>query len=152
MKSSLILVADDDENDVMLLRRAFSRAAISNPLEVVTDGAAALAYLQGEGIYNDRLQYPLPCLLLLDIKMPKKTGFEVLSWIRQDSNLKRMLVVMMSASTQMGDINQSYDLGANSYLVKPHDFQTLVELAKTLQHYWISLNQSPEIQPEVIVA
>lgn len=144
-----ILLAEDDENDVLLMQRAFSRLGIANPLDVVTDGEEAISYLKGEGSFLDRAKFPLPCLLLLDLKMPKKNGFEVLSWLRdrETGTLKRLLTIVLTSSRETRDINLAYDLGANSYLVKPADFQNLSTLLKTLENYWLSLNQCPEVQP-----
>src|SRR5579859_7882133 len=93
-----ILLADDDANDVFLMRRAFARAGLPARLQVVTDGEEAVAYLKGEGKYADRHEYPFPALLLLDLKMPKMDGLETLSAIRRDENLKRLVVIMLTSS------------------------------------------------------
>jgi CheY-like chemotaxis protein len=145
-----VLLAEDDENDVLLMRRAFSRVGISNPLDVVNNGEEAIAYLKGDGDFLDRGKFPLPCLMLLDLKMPKKNGFEVLGWLRAQGTLKRLLTVVLTSSKETRDINLAYDLGANSYLVKPADFQNLTALLKTLELYWFSLNQCPEVRQEAV--
>jgi CheY-like chemotaxis protein len=142
-----ILLADDDENDVLLMRRAFNKAHITNPIHAVGDGEEAVAYLNGEGGFADRNQFPVPCLMLLDLKMPKKNGFEVLRWIRSHPALKRLPVVVLTSSKEVRDINLAYDLGANSYLVKPPDFQDLIRMMKSLEGYWLLLNQQPEVRP-----
>lgn len=143
---SAILVVDDDSNDVFLIQRAFQRMKLAGPVNVVRDGAEALAYLSGEGVFADREQHPLPALLLLDLKMPRRSGFEVLEWVRQQPVLRRLAVVVLTSSNQSSDVNRAYDLGANSYLVKPAGFDNLVELAKCLEQYWLKLNEKPKVQ------
>ena len=142
----VILLAEDDPNDVLLIQRALQRSHIANPLQVVRDGADAVAYLNGDLQYADRERYPLPVLLLMDLKMPRKSGLEVLEWLRQQtSGLRRLPVVVLTSSNQSLDINRAYDLGANSYLVKPAGFDSLLELVKNLDMYWLILNEKPEL-------
>ena len=151
-KEYVVLLADDDPNDVFLLQRAFQKTNIANPLRVVRDGEEAMAYLGGQGQYADRQLHPLPVLLLLDLKMPRKSGFEVLRWVRQQSGLKRLPVVVLTSSNQNPDINKAFDLGANSYIVKPGGFDSLVEMVKNLNLYWLILNEKPQLRggvPEV---
>src|ERR1700729_2300535 len=114
-----VLLVEDDVKDIFLVKRAFKRAEIPNPLQVVTDGVEAIRYLQGEGKYADRQAYPLPRLIVMDIKMPRKTGFEVLEWIKSDGFLKRIPVVIVSSSDQAADVNKGYELGATAYMLKP---------------------------------
>jgi CheY-like chemotaxis protein len=142
---STILLADDEPNDVFLMRRAFKRAGVFD-VQVVCDGEQAIAYLQGVGAYGDREQFPFPGLLLLDIKMPRQNGLEVLAWIRsQPPPIKRLPVLMLTSSKQPHDINTAYDLGANSYLVKPVTFEKLLEVVKALECYWLTFSQHPEL-------
>jgi len=145
-KEYVVLLADDDPNDVFLLQRAFQKTNIANPLRVVRDGEEAMAYLGGQGQYADRQLHPLPVLLLLDLKMPRKSGFEVLRWLRQQSGLKRLPVVVLTSSNQNPDINKAFDLGANSYIVKPGGFDSLVEMVKNLNLYWLILNEKPQLR------
>ncbi len=140
-----ILLVEDDPNDVLLIQRAFRKARLVNPLQVVRDGEEAIAYLGGEGAYADREQYPLPALVLLDLKLPRRSGFEVLQWIRQHAGLKRVPVVVLTSSRNGPDINQAYELGANSYLVKPVGFEGLVDLLKAVHLYWMVLSEKPEM-------
>ena len=142
----VILLADDDPNDVLLVQRAFQKLNLANPLQVVRDGEEAVDFLSGHLQYADRERFPLPVLLLLDLKMPRKSGFEVLQWLRQQSRLKRLPVVVLTSSNQHPDINEAFDLGANSYLVKPGGFDTLLELVKSLEMYWLILNEKPELR------
>jgi len=145
-KEYVVLLADDDPNDVFLLQRAFQKTNIANPLRVVRDGEEAMAYLGGQDQYADRQLHPLPVLLLLDLKMPRKSGFEVLRWLRQQSGLKRLPVVVLTSSNQNPDINKAFDLGANSYIVKPGGFDSLVEMVKNLNLYWLILNEKPQLR------
>ncbi|HFB83474.1 MAG TPA: response regulator [Thermodesulfatator sp.] len=145
--SSLILLVEDDPNDVILIKRAFDRARIANPIQVAQDGEEAIAYLAGSEPYHDRSLYPLPMLVLLDLKMPRKSGFDVLAWIRAQEGLRRLPVVVLTSSKDTPDINRAYDLGANSYLVKPVAFEALIEMVKTLGLYWLILNQKPTLTP-----
>ena len=137
MKTSgyTILLVEDDSNDVLLMQRAFRKANLTIPLQVARDGQEAMEYLDHQGNFGDVTRYSPPTLILLDLKMPRKDGFETLEWLRQQPALKRTVVVVLSSSREIGDINRAYDLGANSYLVKPGDFQTLVELVNLLARY-----------------
>jgi CheY-like chemotaxis protein len=141
----VILLAEDDEDDILLVRRAFKDLGILNPLHVVRDGDEAIAYLKGVGEYSNRAEYPLPSLLLLDLKMPRIDGFEVLQWIRSEPNLRPLRVIVLTSSGQMQDVNEAYHLGANSFLVKPQDFSNFITLLNSLQSYWLRRDQSPEI-------
>ena len=139
------MLAEDDPNDVLLIQRAFQRTHLANPVQVVRDGEEALAYLSGQGAFADRERHPLPVLMLMDLKMPRKTGLEVLAWLRQQPGLKRLPVIVLTSSNQSPDINRAYELGANSYLVKPAGFDSLLELVKNLDMYWLILNEKPEL-------
>ena|SRR6267378_3473536 len=141
--SKRVLIAEDDPTDVFLLQRAFAAAGIPATLHFVRDGQEAIDYLEGGATYADREAHPLPDLLLLDLKMPKLNGFDVLAWLRQQPGLKRLLVTVLTSSDQPTDINRAYDLGANSYLLKPHSSQELSELVKRVQKYWLEINQVP---------
>jgi len=143
MQNLPILLAEDSEDDVFLMERAFKKAKLTNPLRIVSDGEQALAYLKGEGEYADRNKYPFPGLLLLDIKMPRMNGLEVLSAIRQDPQLKRLVVIFLTASNLEQDVNKAFDLQANSYLVKPSDTDAMVETLEKVEGYWLRINQYP---------
>jgi len=142
---STLLLVEDDPNDVMLFRRAKDKSNLVNPLQVVEDGEAAIAYLSGQGTYADRNRYPLPALVLLDLKLPRKSGLEVLAWLRQQPGLQRLPVVVLTSSRESLDVGRAYDLGANSYLVKPVAFDSLLEMVKALGLYWLILNEKPDI-------
>jgi len=111
-ENCVILVVEDREDDEILIREAFERAGLKNPLFVVRDGEEAQAYLQGFGKYRDRDEFPLPALMLLDLKMPKVDGFEVLSWIRKQPALRALRVVVLTSSEDIYDVNKAYEMGA----------------------------------------
>ena len=140
-----ILLVEDDENDVMLLQRAFRRSSIPNPLQIVRHGDDAVADLEGSGEFADREAHPLPLLMLLDLKLPRRTGLEVLQWVKERAGLKKIPIVVLTSSKNDDDVNRAYDLGANSYLVKPVSFETLLELVKSLESYWLVLNERPHV-------
>jgi CheY-like chemotaxis protein len=144
MAHAVVLVAEDIEEDYMLLERAFTQAAIPARLHWARDGYEAKAYLEGEGAYADRATHPLPIVVLADIKMPAMNGFDLLLWIKDQPYLKRIPVVMLTGSDRNPDINRAYDLGASSYLVKPHGFEELQRMSESLKNYWIILNQRGE--------
>lgn len=143
---NVILLVEDDPNDVLLMQRAFRKAEITNPVQVLGDGEAVVRYLAGNGEYADRDRYPLPGLILLDLKLPLRSGHEVLVWLQQQPTLKRIPVVVLTSSNEVVDVNRAYDLGANSYLVKPVSFDALMDMVKTLNLYWIRLNEQPQIR------
>jgi CheY-like chemotaxis protein len=142
--STPILHVDDDQNDLLLLEHACRAANLAYTVKSAADGELAIAYLSGRGAYSNRLAYPLPVLVLLDLKMPRKTGFEVLSWIRTQPALKRILVFIFTSSRHQEDIDKAYELGANAYLVKPVGFERLVEELNALD-LWLKLNEKPSL-------
>jgi CheY-like chemotaxis protein len=139
----VILLADDGEDDVLMFRRAFSDVGFESALHVVRHGEETISYLKGEGKYANRDEYPLPTLLLLDLKMPRKNGFEVLEWVRQQPGLRGMLIVVLTTSERVEDINRAYKLGANSFLTKPLNFSEFREMLASLHTYWVTLNHPP---------
>jgi CheY-like chemotaxis protein len=112
----------------------------------VRDGQEVIDYLRGEAPFGDRNTNPLPQLLLLDLKMPRLNGFDVLDWLKRQPGLKRLLVVMFTSSEEVQDINRAYDLGANSYLVKPHAIDDLMRVIERLEKYWLEANRNPDCQ------
>ena len=146
VSSQPILVVEDDENDVLFVKRAFKHAGILNPLRIARNGDEAVEYLEGAGEFGDRAAHPLPVFVLLDLKMPRRSGLEVLQWAKEHPDLKRMPIVVLTSSKDDSDVNRAYELGANSYLVKPVSFEGLIELAKSLQLYWLVLNERPAIE------
>ena len=136
-----VLIAEDDPSDIFLLQRAFAAAKVPASLHVVRDGQEAIDYLEGDASFADRNTYPLPDLMLLDLKMPRLNGFDVLTWLRKKPGLKRLLVTVLTSSDHPTDINRAYDLGANSYLLKPHASSDLAELIRRVQIYWLESNR-----------
>src|SRR5215469_13934541 len=143
LNDQIILLAEDDPNDVLLIQRAFQKAGLHGALRIVRDGEEAIRYLNGAGDYADRERFPLPFLLLLDLKMPGTDGFEVLRWVRAAPELKRLLVVVLTSSNLQTDVDRAYELGANSYLVKPVEFHEMVNLVRRFEAYWSEINRIP---------
>ena len=142
---AVILIAEDLEDDILLIQRALRKAQVLNPVQVVHNGEEVIAYLKGEGKFSNRAEYPLPGLLLLDLKMPRMDGFEVLRWIREEPNLRALRVIVLTSSADMRDVNEAYELGANSFLVKPMDFEDYAGIGKFLNEYWLRTDKAPEI-------
>jgi len=138
-----LLVAEDDENDVFFLKRALQQADVKNPLHVVHDGQEAIENLAGAGKFSDRAQYPLPSLLILDLKMPRKTGMEVLAWLNASPGLRNLPVVVFTSSAHRRDVEQAYHLGANAFVVKPSDNNRRTELDKVIKGFWLDFNEAP---------
>jgi CheY-like chemotaxis protein len=132
-KLPVILVVDDDQNDVVLVKRAFERAGLKHPIQTVSSGVDCIGYLTGEWPYRERDKFPLPSLVFLDIKMPGTDGFEVLKWIRHQERFAKLCVVMLTASDAISDATLAYQLGADSFLVKPLDFWDAAELSHSLE-------------------
>jgi CheY-like chemotaxis protein len=143
LDNQFILLVEDDANDVLLIQRAFQKAGLANTLKTVRDGEQAIEYLSGSGNYGNRERFPLPFLVLLDLKMPGTDGFEVLQWIRAEPEMKRLLVVVLTSSNLQEDVDRAYDLGANSYLVKPVAFDAMVNLIQRFEIYWTEINRTP---------
>jgi CheY-like chemotaxis protein len=137
-----ILYAEDEEDDVYFLQRAFRDAGVPNPLSVVADGQLAIDYLAGDGPYEDRTAHPLPCLAILDLKMPKQSGLEVLKWIRAQPSLCTLPVIMLTSSSHDVDMHRAYIQGANGYLIKPTNPAELSSMAKAIKDYWLTQNRS----------
>ena len=138
-----ILLVEDNRMDVELTLDAFHEARLLNTIQVAPDGQAALDYLFGRGKYADRNAYPMPNLVLLDLKLPGIDGFEVLRQIKSTPILKRLPVVILTSSKEEGDRALSYDHGANSYLVKPVSFDGFLGVVREIDGYWLSLNLAP---------
>jgi len=143
-----ILLVDDSENDLTLMSIAFRRAGLNSPLQVVHNGEEAIAYLAGEGRYTDRNEFPLPAVMLLDLNMPMKDGFDVLDWLRKQSRLKRLSTIVLTASVRPEDVERAFELGAHSYLVKPAALEDLVAMIRCLRD-WLKLNHFPPLNEHV---
>jgi CheY-like chemotaxis protein len=139
--NAAILLVEDNEDDVFLMKRALKGAGISNPLCVVEDGQQAVDYFAGQGRFSDRNSYPVPAIVFLDLKLPMKTGLQVLQWIRQQPQFESVVVVVLTSSNEPSDLSEAYRLGANSYVVKPPTAGQLLDLAKAFKWYWLEFNQ-----------
>ncbi|HEY3862088.1 MAG TPA: response regulator [Verrucomicrobiae bacterium] len=137
-----ILLVDDSANDLLLLREAFEKIGFAPALAEVYNGEEAIAYLSGKGSFADRRAHPFPSLVLLDLNMPRKNGFEVLAWVRAQTVIKRVPIIILSASLREEDVEQAFALGVNAFLVKPTGFSDLVRMAVILRD-WLGINQFP---------
>jgi CheY-like chemotaxis protein len=140
---NLILLVEDEPNDAFFFEHSLREAGIVNRLQVIRDGSEAIEYLKGIGKFADRETHPLPSMVVLDLKLPRATGFEVLEQMRLEPGLRRMIVLVLTSSSNDQDIVKSYDLGANAYLVKPSDSRELVRIVQTLRDFWLTYNRPP---------
>jgi CheY-like chemotaxis protein len=141
---SLILLVEDDRDDAFFLRRAFLRAGLSHPIVDVRNGQQAVNYLSGNALFADRALYPLPKLVVVDLKLPLMDGFELLAWLQNRPEFGSLPVVVISSSNLDSDKEKAMQLGAKEYLVKPHDPDELVPMIKTLRARWIGEEVRPE--------
>jgi two-component system, response regulator len=146
MKTKKILLVEDNPSDIDLTKRALSKAKIANEVVVAEDGQEALDYLFGTGNFAGRDDVPLLAMILLDLKLPKVDGLEVLKRIRANERTKRLPVVILTSSREQQDIITGYDLGANSYIQKPVDFTQFAEAIRILGLYWLVLNELPPVE------
>ena len=138
-----ILLVEDNEDDALLMKRAMKAAGISNRLSCVEDGQEAIDYLGGSGKFSDRLSYPIPAFVFLDLKLPLKSGLEVLAWKRNQAALEGVVVLVLTSSSEASDLREAYKLGVNSYVVKPAATSELAEFAKAFRTYWMDFNRIP---------
>lgn len=140
-----ILLLEDSPDDAFLLERAFRRAGVSNPLHVVHDGERALDYLEGRGEYADRMMWPLPVLALLDLRLPRRSGLEVLERVRARPGLRRLPIVVLTSGADPADVARAYDLGANSLLLKPMGSEALQKMVAELADWWLRHNERADL-------
>ena len=139
--TACILQVEDDEHDIYFLKYVFNKAGINNRVRIAKDGEQAIEYLSGIGPYADRTASPVPSLVLLDLNLPRKSGLEVLKWIREQPSLRTIVVVVLTSSSDPGDVRRSYELGANSFVVKSADLDERVEFANNLKAWWLHFNE-----------
>jgi CheY-like chemotaxis protein len=150
VNDTCILLVEDEPNDILLLKISFEEVGITLPLQVVTDGQMAIDYLSGAKAFADRKQFPMPCLILLDLKLPRKSGLEVLQWIREQPALRCIVVIVLTSAEHEQDVVQAYELGANSYLVKPMNIVQRNETMRLLKGWWLQCNRFAPL-PQTIV-
>lgn len=143
-ESAVVLVVEDREDDILLIRKAFAKAGLINPLYFVRNGEEAIAYLTGDAPFTNRIEYPLPEIILLDLKMPKMDGFETLTWIRNQPGVCHIPVIVLTSSDEIREVNRAYSLGASSFLVKRMDFEDSMQLMRTIHEFWIKASRRPE--------
>lgn len=136
VKGDPILLVEDDSSQSLLVQRVLAKAGLTNAVRAFDDGQEAIRYLDGHGPYSDRLRHPVPALVLLDLHVPNKSGLEILSWIREQPDLSDLPVIMLSGSSESKDIDRAFDLGANTYLVKPVGFDALLDAVTGLGLPW----------------
>ena len=141
-----ILQVEDDPNDVLFLQHAMNKAGLANPIRVASDGQGAIDYLQGVGKFADRDQFPFPSLVLLDLKLPDVMGLDVLKWIRQQSGMN-LVVLLLTASKRESDLEAAYRLGANGFLLKPCEATELQDMVKAIGEFWLTHNLLPKVSP-----
>ncbi|MDB6170373.1 MAG: two-component system response regulator [Verrucomicrobia bacterium] len=143
MTTILILLVEDEPNSVFFFEHAATKVGITNPLRVAKDGREALDYLEGVGEFADRRKHPLPGLVILDLKLPRVAGFEVLKQLRQQPETRALPVLMLTSSASDEDVARAYALGANGYLVKPSQLEELVKVVQGIKDFWLTLNRPP---------
>ena len=148
MNNQCVLYVEDDPNDAFLLKHAFAKAEIPTRLQIVTDGQEAVDYLAGVGAFADRSRHPMPRLVLLDIKLPRKTGLEVLAWLRAQPHLRHLPVIMFTSSTFQTDIATANERGANAYVVKPGTIEERLDFAQAVNAFWLHFHHIPENPPD----
>ena len=142
MTTRPVLYAEDEENDAYFLQRAFKTVGILHPLVIVNDGQEAINYCRGDGDRANAEEHPSPCLILLDLNMPKRSGIDVLDWIRKESLIPNVPVIILTSSLQDSDIDLAYGHGANAYLVKPYKPDELVAMSQAIKDFWFTQNRT----------
>ncbi len=135
--SDLVLLAEDNDSDVVLFKRAWAAAGIHTPVQTVPDGEQAIDYLKGEGKFGDRSRHPLPKLLILDLKMPRKSGFEVMEWVRGQSDFRELRIAVLTTSGDLSDVKKAYQAGASTFLTKSMDPQDFAAQLKGIKNHWL---------------
>lgn len=143
VKDPIILLVEDSESDIVLLRKAFDKAGMKYPLHVVRDGVDAMSYLLGRGEFADRIAYPMPSILIIDVNMPRLNGLELMTWLRTQPEFGHLMVIVLTGDARIEAVNHAYHLGANSYLMKPTRHEELVDLIQCFFRYWVVHNYLP---------
>jgi CheY-like chemotaxis protein len=144
--TNTILIVDDNDDDIFALRRVLRKADVANPQQVLSNGQLAMDYLGGKGPYTDRTAYPMPFIVFLDLKMPFRDGFDVLTWIREQPTLQEIVVVVLTGSDEVRDHQRAYSLGARSYLVKPASAADVTQLITSLDSRWLRSSATSPVE------
>lgn len=147
-----VLLVDSDTDQAHFTRLALQRVGVITPVQLARDGEEAIAYLSGAGDFGDRELHPLPMLMLLDLKLPHISGVGLLSWLRDQPALRRLPVVVLTVPVPAGDLNRAYELGCNSFLIKPNSFNALLVLMQGVAQYWLGFNVAPGVGAETAEA
>ena len=145
----LVLLVEDEETDALLILRALDNAGVKHPIRIVTDGEEFVNYMEGTGAYEDRKAHPLPGLVLLDLKLPKRDGYEVLKWVREHRQFSSLPVIVLTGVQELRDVNRAYAAGANSFLVKPMDFENYRGLGQAIKGFWLGMAKTPQAESEL---
>lgn len=140
-----IMLIEDEHADSLMIRRAFEKAGVENPIQTVENGDTALSYLEGIGEYQNRIKHPLPIFILLDLKLPGMMGLQLLKWVRTRKDLRLIPIVVLTNSAQEADVKAAYEAGANSYLLKPADRNEVARVIGLIQNYWLEHNVVPQL-------
>ena len=152
MKSRPVFYVEDDENDVFLMQHAFKQCGIPNPLLIATDGQEAIDRLAQWEQSGGATKHDLPCLIFLDLNMPRKSGHDVLRWIRNSQIIRNTVVIMLTSYSHDQDVQKAYSLGANAYVVKPSMLTALIETVTTIREFWLKQNITPAALPALETA
>jgi CheY-like chemotaxis protein len=139
-----ILMVDDNVDDLIMMREGFLQANCNHPLQEVHNGEEAIAYLKGEAPFSDRSKHPLPVVMLLDLNMPRKNGYDVLTWVRSTPGLKYLAIFILTSSMRSEDVERAYYLGATGFLVKPSTLETLTAMMRIMRE-WVQINHFPPL-------
>lgn len=143
MSRDTILLVEDDDDEIHLMRKALTKGGLGNPLQIISHGGEVIPYFEGKGAYADRNLYPLPGLMFLDLKLPGISGLYLLAWIKGNPEFRHIPVVVFTSSDDPDDLRRAYQFGANSYLIKPVAFEEFVDMIRVTGTYWITMNSTP---------
>ena len=146
-----LLIVEDNEDDIFFVERIFKQIGARCELRFARDGIEAIEYLSGKGAFQDRAKYPMPTIILMDLKMPRRNGFEVLEWMHNQAEIRLIPTIVVTSSTLQEDVTRAYRLGANAVMNKPVDKDSLLQMLKSFHIYWTDFVEMPEVKPEVKV-
>ena len=145
-----LLIVEDNEDDIFFVERIFKQIGARCELRFARDGMEAIEYLTGKGTFKDRAQYPMPTIILMDLKMPRRNGFEVLEWMHNHPEIKLIPTIVVTSSTLQEDVTRAYRLGANAVMNKPVDKDSLLQMLKSFHIYWTDFVEMPEVKASTV--